>query len=170
MLEALIEIADNAGKAVNTQWGNMTHIQRSAIVMCSREALFDLVNDIERYPEFLPWCLAAHVESKTDTQITAQLTVGKSGIKQSFSTRNLLKRPEQMEMTLVEGPFKQLRGVWQFSELNSDACKVNFDLQFEFSNKLTALALGAVFNQAADTLVDAFCARANQLYGNKNDE
>jgi ribosome-associated toxin RatA of RatAB toxin-antitoxin module len=148
----------------------MTRIQRSALVTCSAQTLFDLVNDIERYPEFLPWCVGAKIESKTDQQITAQLTVGKSGIKQSFTTCNILKRPEQMEMTLVEGPFKQLRGLWQFHALNDDACKVTFDLQFEFSNKLTALALGSVFNQAADTLVDAFCARANQLYGSKKDE
>lgn len=143
----------------------ITKIERSAIVMCSAQALFDLVNDVERYPDFLPWCLGAHVESANDHEITAQLTVGKSGIKQSFTTCNKLTRPERMEMTLVEGPFKQLRGVWQFTALQENACKVHFDLQFEFSNKITALALGAVFNQAADTLVDAFCVRAKQLYG-----
>lgn len=147
----------------------MTSIQRSALVMCSAPTLFDLVNDIERYPEFLPWCVDARIHTKTDECITAQLTVGKSGIKQSFTTRNLLVRPAQMEMILVEGPFKHLRGLWQFHALNDNACKVTFDLQFEFSNKITALALGTVFNQAADTLVDAFCARAHQLYGNKHE-
>jgi ribosome-associated toxin RatA of RatAB toxin-antitoxin module len=146
----------------------MTVVQRSAIVTCSAETLFDLVNDIPKYPEFLPWCLGARIDSLTENGVLAELTVGKAGITQSFKTRTVLSKPERIEIHLVEGMFKQLSGVWQFQALSADACKVSFNLQFEFSNKITALAMSAIFHQAADTLVDAFCARAQQLQQAKN--
>ncbi|MBE0482545.1 MAG: type II toxin-antitoxin system RatA family toxin [Bacterioplanes sp.] len=143
----------------------MTHISRSALVMYSAEQMFQLVNDVRRYPEFLPGCAATEVIAESDAFIEAQLTIVKAGIEQSFSTHNDLMRPERMEMRLLDGPFTHFRGVWLFSRLSDDACKVSFELEFEMKNRLTGAAMGVVFKQVAGMMVDAFVKRAKQVYG-----
>ncbi len=143
----------------------MTTITRSALVMHSAEQMFDLVNDVRRYPEFLQGCQATEVLAEGEDFIEARLTIAKAGINQSFSTRNTLVRPQRMEMRLVDGPFTRFEGVWRFQALSAEACKVSLDMEFEVANRLTGAALGAVFKQVANMMVDAFVKRAKQIYG-----
>lgn len=142
----------------------MAHIERSALVMHSAEAMFNLVNDVKAYPEFLPWCVASRVISETEEELQASLTIKKGGIEQTFSTRNSKQRPVQMTMQLVDGPFKQLHGVFRFQALSPAACKVILELDFEVAGKLLSMTLGPVFKQAANTMVDAFVKRADTVY------
>ncbi|GLK91060.1 type II toxin-antitoxin system RatA family toxin [Pseudomonas turukhanskensis] len=142
-----------------------THIQRSALLPYPAKALYDLVNDVANYPAFLPWCASTTVIEHTDTLMRASLQVAKGGISQQFVTRNTLVPGQSIEMNLEEGPFTELHGVWQFKALTDKACKISLDLSFEYSGQLVRATLGPLFNQAANTLVDAFCQRAKQLYG-----
>ena len=142
-----------------------TRIQRSALLPYPAQALYDLVNDVARYPEFLPWCSSSEVMESSSDHMRAALTVAKGGISQRFVTRNLLRPGERIEMQLEEGPFTQLHGIWEFRVLNDKACKISLDLSFDYSGQLVKATLGPLFNQAANTLVDAFCQRAKQLYG-----
>ncbi|MEH6347250.1 MAG: type II toxin-antitoxin system RatA family toxin [Bermanella sp.] len=143
----------------------MTHIERSALVMHSAQRMFDLVNDVKRYPEFLPWCIDAHIQSESDTKLVAGLTIKKGGIKQSFTTRNEKQSPDWMSMELVDGPFKKLNGLFKFQPLSDEACKVIFELDFEVAGKILGLTLTPIFKQASNTMVDAFVKRADELYG-----
>ncbi len=129
------------------------------------EQMFDLVNDVESYPQFLPWCSGTTLIESTDTTMQASLMVAKAGLKYSFTTRNEHERPGKIRIELVEGPFSSLSGVWLFQPLSDEACKVSLSLQFDFSGKLASLAMGKVFNQMAVTMVDAFVSRADQVYG-----
>lgn len=129
------------------------------------EQMFDLVNDVESYPQFLPWCSGTTLIESTDEVMQASLKVAKAGLRYSFTTRNELQRPEIIRIELVEGPFSSLSGLWTFKPLSEEACKVSLSLQFDFSGKLTSLAMSKVFNQMAATMVDAFVNRADQVYG-----
>lgn len=142
-----------------------TRIQRSALLPYPAQALFDLVNDVASYPQFLPWCSAAEVLESNDHLMRATLKVGRAGISQQFTTRNALVPGESITMKLEQGPFSALHGVWQFQALSDKACKITLDLSFEYSGALVKATLGPLFNQAATTMVDAFCQRAKQLYG-----
>ncbi len=141
-------------------------INRSALVMFSAEQMYALVNDVASYPAFLPWCSSAAVLEEDTALMRASLEVSKGGVRQSFTTQNTLKAHELISMRLEDGPFKKLKGDWQFIALREDACKVVLDLEFELKQGVTKLAFGAVFNQAANTMVDAFCERARVIYGN----
>ncbi len=143
----------------------MTQVDRSALVLHTAEQMFDLVNDVESYPQFLPWCSGTTLIESTETTMQASLKVAKAGLKYSFTTRNQLQRPGMIRIELVEGPFSSLSGLWTFKPLSDEACKVSLSLQFDFSGKLTSLAMGKVFNQMAATMVDAFVSRADQVYG-----
>lgn len=140
-------------------------IQRSALLPYSAAQLYQLVNDVERYPEFLPWCASSELISADDTQMRATLTAAKLGISHTFMTQNRLLANERIEINLVEGPFKHLHGVWEFRALAEDACKMSLDLEFDYSGALIRATLGPLFTHAANTMVDAFCSRARQLYG-----
>ncbi|MBK3749524.1 type II toxin-antitoxin system RatA family toxin [Stutzerimonas balearica] len=142
-----------------------THIQRSALLPYPAQALFDMVNDVASYPQFLPWCSATEVLSSSDTHMQASMTVGKAGLSQRFKTRNDLDPGKRIEMTLEEGPFSHLHGIWEFKALGEQACKISLDLRFDYAGPVVKMALGPLFTQAANTLVDAFCERAKQLYG-----
>lgn len=142
-----------------------TRIQRSALLPYPARALYDLVNDVASYPQFLPWCSAAEVLEGNDHLMRATLKVGRAGISQQFTTRNALVPGESITMKLEQGPFSALHGVWQFQALSDKACKITLDLSFEYSGALVKATLGPLFNQAATTMVDAFCQRAKQLYG-----
>ncbi len=142
-----------------------THIQRSALLPYPAQALYDLVNDVKRYPEFLPWCSGSTVLEESETHMRAKVEVAKGGISQHFVTRNVLVPGQSIEMNLEEGPFSQLHGLWVFKPLGEKACKISLDLSFEYSGALVKATLGPLFNQAANTLVDAFCQRAKQLNG-----
>ncbi|NBA96519.1 type II toxin-antitoxin system RatA family toxin [Pseudomonas sp. R5(2019)] len=142
-----------------------THIQRSALLPYPARALYDLVNDVARYPEFLPWCSTATVLEASKEQMRASLKVAKGGVSQQFVTRNTLVPGQSIEMNLEEGPFNQLHGLWTFKPLGEKACKISLDLSFDYAGPLVRATLGPLFNQAANTLVDAFCQRAKQLHG-----
>lgn len=142
-----------------------TRIQRSALLPYPARALYDLVNDVASYPQFLPWCSGSDVLESSETLMRATLRVGKAGIKQQFTTCNRLVPGESITMQLEEGPFRALHGVWSFQVLNETACKITLDLSFEYSGALVKATLGPLFNQAATTMVEAFCQRARALYG-----
>ncbi|KRW58613.1 type II toxin-antitoxin system RatA family toxin [Pseudomonas sp. TTU2014-080ASC] len=142
-----------------------THIQRSALLPYPAQALFDLVNDVARYPEFLPWCSASEILESSDTHMRASLEVAKGGLSQRFVTANVLEPGKSIQLNLAEGPFTQLNGMWEFKALGEKACKISLDLTFDYAGPLVRATLGPLFNQAANTMVDAFCQRAKQLYG-----
>ncbi|MGA4530835.1 type II toxin-antitoxin system RatA family toxin [Ectopseudomonas chengduensis] len=142
-----------------------TRIQRSALLPYPAQALFDLVNDVAGYPQFLPWCRASEVLEVSETHMLASLEVAKGSIGQRFVTRNVLLPGQRIEMNLQEGPFASLHGVWEFKALGDKACKISLDLTFDYAGPLVRATLGPLFNQAANTMVDAFCQRAKQLYG-----
>lgn len=143
----------------------MPIVKKSALVLHSAQEMFDLVADVERYPQFLPWCHAAQLLSRTEQEICGRIEVARLGIRQAFSTCNRIDPPHRMDIELRDGPFRKLRGGWTFTELRADACKVELELDFEFSGQLIDQAFGAVFGQIANSLVDAFCQRADELYG-----
>ncbi len=139
-------------------------IDKSALVLHSAERMFYLVNDIARYPEFLPWCAGAEVHHADEEEVVASLEVAKGGVSHRLTTRNRFLVPEAIEMSLVDGPFHNLAGRWHFRKLEDNACKVSLTLDFEFSGTLSRMTFGSIFRKAADTMVDAFCRRADELY------
>jgi len=143
----------------------MTAISKNAIVPYSAAQMFDLVNAVEDYPQFLPWCVGSEVLLRNDDEVKATLVLGQGGMQKSFTTCNRLQQDKMIQIRLIDGPFRQLEGYWRFENLPTHLCKVSLDLEFEFSNKLMAIAFSKVFNQVANTLVDAFCNRAAALYG-----
>lgn len=142
----------------------MPVVSKSALVTYSAAQMFDLVADMDAYPEFLPWCVAAEILSRESNQICGRMEVARVGIHQAFTTCNRFTPGERMELELVDGPFRKLQGVWTFRPLREDACKVELQLDFEFSGKLIDKAFGGVFHQIANSLVDAFCKRAEEVY------
>jgi ribosome-associated toxin RatA of RatAB toxin-antitoxin module len=142
----------------------MTTVHHSAILPYTVANMYDLVNDVERYPHFLPWCKEVILLQRNEDEIRATLVLGLGGVQKSFTTCNRLQSHKMIEMRLVEGPFRHLEGFWRFEKVE-EGCEIIFDLEFEFSNKLFTLALGPVFNQATNSLVEAFCKRAHELYG-----
>jgi ribosome-associated toxin RatA of RatAB toxin-antitoxin module len=139
-------------------------VRKSALVYHSAHEMFQLVCDFESYPKFLPWCSDSRLISRTPEEICGELEVSRIGIRQRFSTCNHLVVNERMDIQLIEGPFQKLQGSWQFIELQKDACKVELVLEFEFAGRLIDAAFGRVFSQIANTLVDAFCKRADEIY------
>jgi ribosome-associated toxin RatA of RatAB toxin-antitoxin module len=143
----------------------MTVVQKSALVKFSAEQMFDLVNDIEAYPEFLPWCSGSRIIKREDDIVEAEVMISKGGFKKSFSTRNKIDSGRSMTLSLLNGPFSSLEGRWEFLPLREDASKISLDLEFEMSGKLASMAFGAVFNQICNTMVSSFTARAKAVYG-----
>lgn len=143
----------------------MPQIEKSALVMYSTKEMFDLVNDVNAYPEFLPHCSGAKILSSSGQKMTASLEIAKAGMSKWFTTENQFSGEQEIAMKLVDGPFKFLTGRWQFTELDESACKVSLKLEFEFSSKLVELAFGHVFNEVAKNMVAAFTQRAKRVYG-----
>ena len=131
----------------------------------SAEQMYDVVNDVAAYPAFLPWCDDCRIISVDEDSMIVELTVARSGVKHSFTTRNDLFGPERIELQLVDGPFRRLEGSWQFRSLGEDGCRVEMQLSFDVDLKLASAVLSKVFEQATNTLVDAFCDRADYIYG-----
>jgi ribosome-associated toxin RatA of RatAB toxin-antitoxin module len=135
------------------------------MVPYSAEQMYGLVDDVEMYPEFLPWCTGADLQSRKPDELVAGLTIGYSGLNSSFMTRNMLDPPQCMTMELLDGPFSQLRGRWQFHPLGDTGCEVHLHIEFEFSNALKDALFGGVFETICNELIDAFIKRAHELYG-----
>ncbi len=142
----------------------MTHVNKSALVRFPAHLMYSLVEDVESYPKFLPWCGASRILRRRGDVVDAELEIAKAGFHKSFATRNTLLAPSEIRISLLEGPFAHLEGVWAFTPLRSDASKISLDLEFEMSGKLANLAFGALFNQICETMVGAFCERAKTLY------
>jgi len=144
----------------------MSRISRSALVMHSAKEMFELVNDCESYPKFLPGCSNARLIHREDSYLIGELELSKAGMKYSFTTRNELFDPERIELKLLDGPFKKLEGSWYFQTLNENACKVHFDIEFEIAGgRLVSAALTPLFSQMAASQVEAFVKRADEVYG-----
>jgi len=143
----------------------MTTISKSALVSYSPEQMFKLVDDIEAYSDFLPWCGKATEISRDEENVEASLLISHSGLNKEFTTVNKNIQFKKIEMHLVNGPFKNLDGVWLFETLCDTACKVSLHLEFEFSSKIIGITLGPVFSKIANSLVDAFIKRADKVYG-----
>ncbi len=143
----------------------MAEVSRSALLMYSAEEMYQLVNDVDAYPEFLPGCIDSSILEQSIDKMRASVKVSKAGISQTFITENNLVVGRRIEMNLLDGPFKYLTGGWTFTPLDEQACKVNLDLSFEFSSKLVELAFGRVFNELIGTMVKSFSNRAKIVYG-----
>ena len=141
----------------------MPTITRSALVEHAASDMYQLVTDVDRYPEFLPWCKAARVLEQSEDCQTATVTIDERMRSASFTTRNQLVPNEAIHMTLIDGPFRQLSGTWRFKSLAENACRVELDIDFEFKTKVFAIMMGPAFSKICDTMVDAFVRRANQL-------
>lgn len=146
----------------------MENIKRSALVPYSAEQMYRLVDDIESYPAFVPYCKKATELERTTDSVSAELEVAKSGIAKSFATKNQLQPNQCISMELLDGPFKYLKGDWQFIPLSDNACKIELDLSFEFSSKLASIAFTSIFNQLIQSMVAAFTERAQQVYGDSH--
>ena len=143
----------------------MATIHKSALVSYGVSAMFDIVDDIDSYSEFLPWCGDSKVIKREGDEVQASIKIEHHKIRKTFTTRNRLQKNKMIEMTLVNGPFKHLPSYWQFMDLGKNACKVTLDLEYEFSSRLVDLTLGPVFSAIANSMVDAFCKRADDIYG-----
>ena len=143
----------------------MTVINRSALVMFSARQMYDLVNDVASYPQFLPGCVGSGIERQDENSMVASVVVSKGGISKSFTTCNELEPGRVIKMKLVDGPFRQLSGAWHFSPLDEQACKVELSLDFEFSSVMVELAFGRIFKELVSAMVSAFTRRAKEVYG-----
>ena len=141
----------------------MKKISRTAIVEHSAEAMHALVQDIEAYPRFLPWCREARILERGAGGTQAQLTVGLRGLRQAFTTRNLSQPGRAIDMRLVDGPFRSFAASWRFIPLAERACRIEYAMEYEFSSRVLAKVLEPLFESIADTMVDAFIRRADQL-------
>ena len=142
----------------------MPKVTRSALVSFSADQMFDLVNDVARYPEFLPGCSGSRVIESSDSAMLASVDVSKAGISKTFTTSNRLAEGAEILMELVDGPFKKLQGGWYFTPLDDQACKVELKLEFEFSSRMIEMAFGKIFNELTSNMVNAFTQRAKQVY------
>ncbi len=142
----------------------MAKISHSALVPYSAEKMYQLVNDVDAYSEFLPGCSGSRILESDEHQMTAAVDVSKAGISKTFVTRNTLQSNQSIHMQLVDGPFRKLTGGWSFTPLSEDACKVELNLEFEFTNMLVELAFGRVFKELTGSMVKAFTQRAKEVY------
>lgn len=138
-------------------------VRRSALVARSAAQMFDLIEAAEDYPRFLPWCAGARILVRDDTLVSADLQCRWRGVSFEMRTRNPKRRPEHMLIHLEHGPFRRFEGEWRLKPLNGEACKVEFDLDYEFDSQFMTTAAGPFFDKAADTMVDAFVTRALSL-------
>ena len=146
----------------------MPLVEKSVLIERSARQMFDLVDDVESYPKFLPWCSETRVDYRDEHKTVATLHINFHSIKSHFTTENAKEIPAWMTMKLVDGPFRRLEGGWRFKPLTENACKVEFLLSYEFSNRLFEKIIGPVFSQIANTFVEAFVKRAQQVYGASN--
>lgn len=143
----------------------MAQVNKSALVPFSAEQMYKLVDDVPTYQEFLPWCGGSAEVSREEGVVVASVTIAKGSVNKTFTTRNTSDGMQKIRIELVDGPFKKLTGFWSFKVLNEDACKVTLELDYEFSNRLLGLAVGPIFNQIANAMVDSFVDRAKDVYG-----
>lgn len=140
-------------------------VRRTVLVRFPVEGMFDLIETAEHYPAFLPWCAGATVLERDEQVVSARIQVDYHGVRFNFVTRNPKRRPEFLAVRLEQGPFRHFEGDWRLTPLSTDACKIEFCLRYEFRSTTMARLADPVFGKIADTLVDAFVERAEQVYG-----
>ena len=140
----------------------MITIKKHALVLHNKEKMFTLVDRVEDYPNFLPWCSKTEVIKRSEKITKATILINYHNVKQSFTTENVKIFPTKMNINLVDGPFKTLKGEWNFIEIEKDTCKIEFELQYEFSNHILGKLISPVFNMIANTFIDNFVAKANK--------
>lgn len=144
----------------------MTIVKKSRVVPYTCEQMFNLVNDVERYGDFLPYFSKSMVHHRDEDEVQATLVIAAAGMSKSFTTRNRLQTNKIIEIRLVDGPFSHLEGFWRFDEVEG-GCQISFDLEFDFAGRMLSMLIGPVFEQICDKMVDAFCDRADALYANR---
>jgi ribosome-associated toxin RatA of RatAB toxin-antitoxin module len=145
-------------------------VSKLANVPYTAEQMYNLVNDIESYPEFLPRCTGANVINRKDESLTATVSLSTGKIKQTFTTENIMQVGERIDVKLISGPFKYLTGYWTFQNTGKNYCHIELKMDFEFKNKILKLTLNAVFNLFINSLIESFAERASKTYGDsKND-
>jgi ribosome-associated toxin RatA of RatAB toxin-antitoxin module len=142
----------------------MQSVTRSVLVPFSAAAMFELVDRVELYPQFLPWCGGAHVLETHEGGKTARIDIDYHGVRAHFTTDNANRAAESIVITLKDGPFRHLHGEWRFVALAADACKIEFELAYEFTTHLLEKVVGPVFGHIANTFIDAFVHRAETVY------
>jgi ribosome-associated toxin RatA of RatAB toxin-antitoxin module len=142
----------------------MPDVSRSVLVEFSPAQMFDLVDAVEDYPKFLPWCGGVTVIYRDKTTTRAEILINYRGIRHGFTTENAKRAPEEMQIRLVAGPFRRLDGGWRFNGLADRGCKIEFNLHYEFSSRLLEKLVGPIFNHIAGTLMEAFVRRAERIY------
>ena len=142
----------------------MRKVSRSALVPYTQKQMYALVEDVERYPDFLPWCSDATLHWREGDRLEGSVEMNKAGLKRSFRTRNTMHQDEAIELELVDGPFSHLSGVWKFKALGDAGCKVSLDVEFEMRSRTSDKLLGRYFENICNSLVDAFVSRAEQMY------
>ena len=140
----------------------MVTIKKNALVFHSSENMFTLVDQVEDYPNFLPWCGETKVIQRTEKITKATILINYHNVKQSFTTKNIKAFPVKMNINLIDGPFKILKGEWNFIKIEKDTCKIEFELQYEFSNYVLDKLISPVFNIIANTFIDNFVSKANK--------
>jgi ribosome-associated toxin RatA of RatAB toxin-antitoxin module len=143
----------------------MQVVERSALVTYTPAQMYALVNDVARYPDFLPWCVGVRVEEVSAAERIAMVKISRGVLQTEFTTRNTLLPDAQIHMQLMHGPFRELTGLWRFEAIGTRGTRVQFRVQFEFKNRLTAAAFDAVFETLCGGIVDAFVQRAQKVYG-----
>jgi ribosome-associated toxin RatA of RatAB toxin-antitoxin module len=144
----------------------MREVKRSALIAESPARMYALINDIDRYPEFVPWCTAARVESRKEAEVVATLTIKRGPLRAEFTTRNLLEPGKRVLMQFVSGPFSVLEGLWTLTPLGDLGCRVELEMRFEFANRVAGTLFAPLFEDTAASLVDAFVKRARETKTN----
>ncbi|MCP4000323.1 MAG: type II toxin-antitoxin system RatA family toxin [Gammaproteobacteria bacterium] len=142
----------------------MRVVDRNAMVPYSAEQMYALVDDVDAYSDFLPWCTASVLQSRDTEEFVASLTIGYGALNSAFTTRNLLHPPSSMTMQLQDGPFRFLEGLWEFEQLGDSGCEVRLRVEFEFSSTMQDMLFGKTFESICNELIDAFVKRAHVLY------
>jgi len=142
----------------------MTIVKKSRVTSHSCEQMYNLVNEVEKYSEFLPYCQESIVHHRDEDEVQATLVIAAAGMHKSFTTRNRLQINKMIEIRLIDGPFSHLEGFWRFDEV-PEGCQISVDLEFEFAGRMVSMLLGPVFEQVTEKMVDAFCDRAQSIYG-----
>jgi ribosome-associated toxin RatA of RatAB toxin-antitoxin module len=143
----------------------MADVFKTVLIAHSAERMYELVTDVSKYPEFLPWCGGVEIFEQSESILEAKIHIKFKGLEQFFHTRNTNIRPTSIDMVFVDGPFKKFQGKWTFTPLRADACKIEFQLHYEFESFILEKVIGPVFGLIAGTFVDGFVKRADQVYG-----
>ena len=143
----------------------MIQVDKSVLVGYTAQQMFSLVDDVEKYPEFLPWCVGTSISQRNEKISLATINVKYRQLRRSFTTENTRHEPNLIEMRLISGPFRYLEGNWRFTDLGNSGCKIEFHLRYEFSGRLLEKLLGPAFKHIADSFIDGFIKRAENIYG-----